>query len=222
VNNKIVAIIPARGGSKRIKNKNIKLFNSKPLIFWTIDAALKSKKIDDVYVSSENKKILKISKKFGADIIKRPIKLSNNIIMPDIAIRDAYLQINKNYKYVVSLQPTSPLRTADEIDASINKIIKTKADCLLSCFKAHPFIWKKNKKFFISDNYNYKKRPRSQDVKQYQENGSIYITKPDILIKKRNRLGKKISIFEMSFWNSIDIDNIEDFKIAELVMKKNR
>ena len=68
--------------------------------------------------------------------------------------------------------------------------------------------------------------PRSseetQHAKQYQENGSIYITKPDILIKKRNRLGKKISIFEMSFWNSIDIDNIEDFKIAELVMKKNR
>jgi CMP-N,N'-diacetyllegionaminic acid synthase len=219
VNNKIVAIIPARGGSKRIKNKNIKLFNSKPLIFWTIDAALKSKKIDDVYVSSENKNILKISKKFGANVVKRPIKLSNNIIMPDMAIRDAYLQINKNYKYVVSLQPTSPLRTADEIDGSVNKIIKTKADSLLSCFKAHSFIWKKNKNFFSPQNYNHEQRPRSQDMKQFQENGAIYITKPAILIKKHNRLGGKISIFEMSFWNSIDIDNIEDFKIAELIKK---
>ena len=218
--NKIVAIIPARGGSKRIKNKNIKLFNSKPLIFWTIKAALNSKKIDDFYVTSENKTILKISKRFNSKIVKRPKKLSNNIIMPDKAVRDAYLQIKKKYKYVVTLQPTSPLRTTYDIDASIEKIIKTNSDSLLSCFKAHPFIWKKNNKFFKSNNYDYKKRPRSQDIKLFQENGAIYITKPNILINKNNRLGGKISIFEMGFWNSIDIDHLEDFKMAELIMKK--
>lgn len=216
---KILAVIPARGGSTRIKNKNIKNFNQKPLIFWTIKAALKSKLIDDVYVSSENENILKLSKKYFAKTIKRPKILSNAIIMPDEAIRHAYLKINKNYDFIVTLQPTSPLRTTKDIDGSVNKIIKTKADSLLSCFKAHSFIWKKNKNFFSPQNYNHEQRPRSQDMKQFQENGAIYITKPAILIKKHNRLGGKISIFEMSFWNSIDIDNIEDFKIAELIKK---
>jgi CMP-N-acetylneuraminic acid synthetase len=216
---KIIAVIPARGGSTRIKNKNIKIFNKKPLVAWTIKAALQSKLIDDVYVTSENENILKLSKKYLAKIIKRPKKLSNSIIMPDEAIKHAYLEINKNYDYIVTLQPTSPLRTAKDIDGAVNKIIKTKADSLLSVFKTHAFLWKKSRNYYLPTNYDYNKRPRSQESELFQENGAIYITKPKILLKKNNRLGGKITTYCLSFWKSIDIDFLEDFHAAEVLQK---
>ncbi len=217
---KILAIIPARGESTRIKNKNIKIFNKKPLIAWTIKAALQSKFIDDVYVTSENENILKLSKKYLAKTIKRPKILSNSIIMPEEAIKHAYLKINKNYDYIVILQPTSPLRTVKDIDGAVNKIIKKKADSLLSVFKAHAFLWKKSRNYYISTNYDYNKRPRSQESELFQENGAIYITKPKILLKKNNRLGGKIATYCQDFWKSIDIDNLEDFRVAEILQKK--
>lgn len=217
---KILAVIPARGGSTRIKNKNIKIFDRKPLIAWTIKAALQSKLIEDVYVTSENENILKISKKYLAKTIKRPKKLSNSIIMPDEAIRHACLKINKNYDYIVTLQPTSPLRTAKDIDGAIKKIIKTKADSLISVFKTHAFIWKKSRNYYLPTNYDFNKRPRSQESELFQESGAIYISKPKILLKEKNRLGGKIIAYCLDFWKSIDIDHIEDFYIAEM-LKKN-
>jgi len=219
VKKKIIAIIPAKGGSIRLKNKNLKIFNKKPLIVWTIEAALKSKLITDVYVTSENKNILNISKKHLAKIIKRPKKLSNSMIMPDEAVRHAYLKVNKDYDYVVTLQPTSPLRQTKDIDKAIKKIIKTDADSLLSVFKTHSFIWKKVYNYYKPTNYDIRKRPRSQDSNFFQENGVIYITKPKILIENHNRLGGKIITHCMSFWRSLDIDNIEDFNKSEILAK---
>ena len=217
---KIIAIIPARSGSKRIKNKNIKNFNKKPLIAWTIESALRSKLVDDVYVTSENDNILRMSKKYGAKIIKRPKKLSNNIIHVDEAIRHAYLEVNKKYDYIVTLQPTSPLRTDKNIDEAIKMIIKKKADSLISVFKTHQFLWKKNKDDFNPVNYDLNNRLRSQDSNFFQDNGAINITKPKILVKKHNRLGGKITAYQMNFWRSIDIDQIEDFHMAEILYKK--
>ena len=104
---KIVAIIPARGNSKRVKNKNIKILAGKPLIAWTIKSALRSKFINEVYVSSDSKKILKISKKFHAKTIVRPKILSGNFINSDAAIKHAYLKIGKRFDYIVTLQATS-------------------------------------------------------------------------------------------------------------------
>jgi CMP-N,N'-diacetyllegionaminic acid synthase len=215
---KIVAIIPARGGSERIKNKNIKFFFNKPLIVWTILAAKKSKFIDEIYVTSDDFKILKISKKYGIGCIKRPKSLSNDIIMPDAAVLHAFKKIGKVFDYIVTLQPTSPLRQSTDIDRAIAIIIKNNGDSLLSGFKTHPFIWKKIKNIY-KPNYNINKRPRSQDFERYQENGSIYITKSKIFIKNKNRLGGKIIISEMDRYSSLDIDTIKDFRIAELILK---
>ena len=222
---KILAIIPARGNSTRVKNKNIKSIAGKPLIAWTIESALRSKFINEVYVSSDSKKILAISKKFNAQTIVRRKKLSGSIIMPDAAIKHAYLKIRKKFDYIVMLQATSPLRVSKQIDAAIKHIIKKKGDSLLSVFKSHSFLWKRNKNSFLPINYKINKRPRSQDTEFYRENGAIYITKPKILIKKNNRLGGKILIYKMNKIDSTDIDNLEDFKVTENILKtkvKNR
>ena len=214
-----LAIIPARGNSKRIKDKNIKIFNGKPLIYWTITAALKSKSIDEVYVTSDDKRILKISNQYGAKTITRPKKLSGPVIHGDVAMKHAYLKINKKFDYIVMLQPTCPLRTSKNIDKAVKVILKRNYDSLLSVNLDTSFIWQKEKNFYKSINYNFKQRPRKQDVEYYKENGAIYITKINILLKNNNRLGGKIGIYNMKNEVSIDIDTLSDFEIAENYFK---
>ena len=220
---KILVLIPAKKNSQRVKNKNIKKFNGKPLIYWTIRSAKKSKYINDsdIFVSSDCKKILNIAIKYGINGILRPKKLSNNNIMPDAAIKHAINFINKKYDTVVFLQPTNPLRKNNDIDNALDSFQHTKADSLISAYKTTNFMWKRKKnKFYEPVNYNYLKRPRSQDFLNYIEDGSIYIFKTNIFLKNNNRLGGKVSIFEIDNWQSIDIDNLSDFKKAEEIFKK--
>ena len=214
-----LAIIPARGNSQRIKNKNLIKLNNKPLIYWTIKSAIRSKYISSVCVTSDSEKILNYCKKFDVTTILRPKKLSGNIIMPDHAIKHAYLKLKKKYDFIVMLQPTSPLRTYKDIDNAIKIIIKNKSNSLFSSSIESRFIWKKSKNNYYPINYNYKNRPRHQDVSFYFENGSIYISESNLFTKKTNRLGGKISTYIMPNDKSIDIDDIQDLKEAEKIMK---
>jgi CMP-N,N'-diacetyllegionaminic acid synthase len=216
---KIVAIIPARKGSKRIKNKNIRLFNGKPLIEWTIAAAKKSKFVDEIYITTNDEEVKIIAKKNKIKVINRPRHLANSFIMPDYAIKHAYLKIKKDFDYIIMLHPTSPLRTSQNIDDAVKDIINSKADSLLSVHEESPFLWEKRKSFYHSINYNFKKRPRSQNFKILRENGAIYITKPEIYIKYNNRLGGKIFVSKINYFNSMDINTEEDFMITESLIK---
>ena len=118
---KILAFIPARGGSKGIPNKNIKLFNGKPLIQWTIKSALKSKLINKVIVSSDSKKILSLSKKFGADVILRPKNISGDLATTASAIKHYIKNTKESFDTIVLLSPTSPLRKKKDIDNAIKE-----------------------------------------------------------------------------------------------------
>lgn len=218
---KILALIPARANSKRVKNKNLRNLNGKPLIFWSILAAKKSKYIKEICITSDSQAILKYAKKQNVKTIKRPKKLANDTIHAEEAMIHAYQSLNKKYDYIIMLQPTSPLRSSKHIDDAVKKILYSKKDSLLSVCKNSKFIWKKKNNNFSPINYDIKKRPRHQDVNFYQENGAIYITKSNILLKNKNRLGGKIDIFIMDQECSIDIDSISDFKKAKVFMVKN-
>ncbi len=221
-NLKILALIPARGNSKRIKNKNLRNLNGKPLIFWSILAAKKSKHIKEICITSDSQTILEYAKKQKVKTIIRPKKLANDTIHADEAMIHAYQSLNEKYDYIVMLQPTSPLRSSKHIDDAIKKIFYSKKDSLLSVCKNSKFIWKKKNNNFCPINYNIKKRPRHQDVNFYQENGAIYITKPNVLLKNKNRLGGKINVFIMDQESSLDIDNLSDLKKAkDYMIKKN-
>ena len=129
---KILGIILARGGSKGIKNKNIKLINGKPLIYWTIKSAMKSKKLSKVILSTDSKKIALIGKKYNLNVpFIRPSKLAKDNTPSVDAIEHALNFLKKSgeeFEFVVLLEPTSPLRSVQDIDKSINKIIMKKAD----------------------------------------------------------------------------------------------
>lgn len=222
MNNKIVAIIPARGGSKGIKNKNLYRFIDKPLIAWSINSAQKSEIIDDVYVSSDSQEILKIAEEFGAKTILRPDELANDIIMPDAALSHAVHSISDVIEYIVFLQPTSPLRKSDDIEKALLQIKNEKADSLLSGVASHHFLWEKRNKYYKPLNYDFLKRPRRQDFIQFVENGSIYIFKPWVLEKYENRLGGNITLFEMEEWQLYQIDNYTDIQQLETIYNTYR
>ena len=219
---KTVAIILARGGSKGIPKKNIKNFCGKPLLVWTIEQCLKSKFINKVIVSSDDKKILNIANKNNAFAIKQPFSISKDNSSSESAWAYVlnYIEKEENFDFIITPQVTSPLRKKNDFDKAIKYFEKEQLDSLFSCNIVNDFfLWEKTNVFW-SINYDYKNRKKRQDIKdQYLENGSFYIFKPEVLKKERNRLGGKIGVYEMEFWQSFEIDTIQDFKMCEVLMK---
>jgi CMP-N,N'-diacetyllegionaminic acid synthase len=221
----IIAIIPARGGSKGIPNKNIIDFCGKPLVAWTIEQCLSSRYITDVWVSSDNQEILNIAKKYGAKTIKRPEDISGDLASSESTWRHAIevIQKNSNVDLVLAPQPTSPLREAKDIDNAIELFQKEKYDSLFSsCIVEDLLFWKEDeRKQLQSVNYDYLNRKRRQDMKeQIVENGSFYIFKPEIIQKYNNRFGGKIGHSRMDFWKMFEIDNLEDLKKCRALMQE--
>tara|TARA_B100000029_G_C17437619_1_gene910253 strand:+ start:278 stop:961 length:684 start_codon:yes stop_codon:yes gene_type:complete len=217
-----VAIILARGGSKGIKKKNLISINKKPLIYWTIKHCIESKKINSIWVSSENKKILRTARKFGAKVIMRPKSLAKDSSSSETCWLHAVKFIEQKgfeIKNIVGLQPTSPIREKKDIDRAIIKFKKNKYDSLLSAQENHEFLWKINKKNLVS-NYNYRLRPRRQEMKpQYRENGSFYIFNKEKFMRSKCRLFGNIGLYVMPKICSFQIDDREDVKIVNSLRK---
>jgi len=221
-----LAIIPARGGSKRLPRKNVLDLAGRPLISWSIEAGFKSKYIDKVIVSSDDDKILSISKKYEADTILRPEELANDTATTFDAIKHT-IENCEQYDYIVLLQATSPLRDEKHIDEAIELLESKDADAVVSvCEMDHSPLWSNtlddslSMKGFLKDEVLHK---RSQDLeKYYRLNGAIYICKTEKLLEEENFFLKdNIFAYEMDRKSSIDIDEEIDFKIAEVLMSKD-
>lgn len=220
----VVAIIPARGGSKGIKNKNIIPICGHPLVAWTINHAKSCSGIDSVWVTSDDDKILEISEKFGAQCIKRPEEISTDSSSSEAAWLHAidYIEnLGIDIEKVVALQPTSPVRESYDLENAILQFDKEKHDSMFAATAVEDyFIWKVNKDGFAeSVNYDYKNRKRRQEIDEsYVENGSFYIFKPEIIRRYNNRLGGKIGIYKMARHKMYQIDNQEDIKLCEAII----
>ena len=225
----IVAIIPARGGSKGIPNKNINILNGLPLISWTIFSALKSKLINRVIVSTDSEKIREIAIANGAEVpYLRPCNLATDDSTTESVIIDMLEYLEKErYKtdIVVLLQPTSPKRDEGTIDKSIEFFMENNADSLFTAVRCEQFIWECKSEISPQAFYDFCKRPRRQDnIKNhfFLENGSIYITKKDLYINENNRLGGKIVMYEMSGLELTEIDTQDDWELMEILLRENK
>jgi len=217
------AIILARKGSKGIKDKNLVKVNGKPLIYWPIKSCLKSKKINSVWVSSDSKKILGLSKSYGSNIITRPLKYASDNASSESAWLHAILHLKKKNilpESIIGIQPTSPIRSPKDLDYAIIKYYRCKLDSLFSAQKiSNHFIWHNTKKK-LKANYDYKNRPMRQEIgEKYLENGSFYIFNANKFIKKKCRLFGKIGVFIMNKVKSFEIDDKEDLDLLRTLKK---
>lgn len=223
--NKMIAIIPARGGSKGLPGKNIKLLNGKPLIAYTIECALKSDKITHVVVSTDSNEIAEIALKYGAEVpFLRPYYLATDdaraIDNYKYTIRRLSEFYNEEIESFVVLQPTSPLRIPQDIDNAISLFNNKNADSVISYTEeAHPISWHK----FLDDTgrliniFDDTIANRQELRKSYYPNGAIYVFKRSIIEHDLYYTDKTFA-YVMPRNRSIDIDYIEDFQYAEFLL----
>ena len=239
--NKILVVIPARGGSKGIPRKNIRLLGGKPLIAHTIEMGKASEYVDEIVVSTDDNEIKFIAEKFGAETIKRDGKLAEDSIPLDPVIYDATIQkekeMDEKYDVVITVQPTSPLLKTKTLDLAIETLlnpINNDQECdgeniagseyydtIISVVDDRHLSWgydEESKKYFPL----YKERVNRQYLpKAYKETGSIFATKREF-VTENSRLGDNIGLIEISKQESIDIDNYEDWWVAERILKKKK
>lgn len=222
---KILAVIPARGGSKGVPRKNIKELAGKPLIAWTIEEAKKSKYIDRLILSSEDDEIINVAKHFGCEVpFKRPIELAEDDTPGINPVIHAIMQC-PGYDYVVLLQPTSPLRTVEDIDGCIEKIVSNEAPFCVSVTEPEksPYwmytLEKDKMKPLLPQD---KLIARRQELpKSFALNGAVYVAEINKLLKEKSFLTKETVAYIMSQERSFDIDTIIDFKICESLIGNN-
>ncbi len=230
-NKKIIGIIPARGGSKGVPGKNIKMINGKPLISWTVEAAKLSKFLDRIFVSTDSKKIRDISINLGLDVpfLRPPIFSQDNSPSWEAVVHalDEFKKINQEYDYVALLEPTSPLRKQNDIDNAIIKIINNKdAESLVSLGEIHmehPKIVKK----INSDNFVEPYIKHSEDIFQRQQMdnayfpyGVIYLSSVISFYQNKKFYSKKTIPYFIERWQNYELDDMFDFEIIENILNK--
>lgn len=223
----MIAIIPARGGSKGLPGKNVRPLNGKPLIAYAIEAALKAKHVDRVIVSTDDEEIARVAVEYGAELpFMRPAELASDTAM---AIDNYIYTIgrlekegSKPIEAFVVLQPTSPLRIAEDIDGAIELFEQKGADSVISYSQeAHPVTWHKyldDEGHFV-DIFDANIKNRQDNRVSYYPNGAVYVFRT-AMIRERKYYTNKSYAFVMPRTRSVDIDFIEDFEYAEFLLKR--
>ena len=218
-----IAIIPARGGSKGVPRKNLRLVGGKPLIAHTILQAKAAQGIERVYVSTDDAEIAQVARDFGALVIDRPAELAGDTTGSEPVLSHALPLARRDgpVDLVVFLQCTSPVRGKTDLDQALAKLSAEKADSLLSVSASHRFLWRQSPDGPVAINYDPAHRPRRQDLEaQYWENGSFYIFCPWVLEQLGNRLGGRITVFEMAETAAYDIDDETDIAVVDFLMSR--
>ena len=225
----VLGIITARGGSKSIPRKNVKLVADKPLVAWTIQAALDCRSLNRVIVSTDDAEIEEVCLKWGTEVpFRRPVEMAQDT-SPHIDViihATEWLETHQNYSpdYIVLLQPTSPLRTAQDIDAAVALALQKDADCIISVSDspAHPYL---NKRIteegklvdFVDTPKGY--LPRQSFPPAYIVNGAIYLGRRDVLLRERTWYTDHTYPYIMSPEHSLDVDTSWDLYLADLVLR---
>lgn len=218
----IIAIIPARGGSKGIPRKNVRFLNGKPLIAYAIMNALKSKYIKEVFVSTDDEEIAEVAALYGAKVIKRPDDLGRDNITLDPVIHHAvqvYEEKGKQAEIVITMQPTSPLLQTRTLDEAIEYFLNTEVDTIISAVNKPHLAWgKADDRFYPL----YSERLNRQYLPEHMmETGAFVITRRKF-ISKNSRLGKHIYLFEVPDAESVDIDDFSDWMLCEMRLKQKK
>ncbi|HJM82761.1 MAG TPA: acylneuraminate cytidylyltransferase [Nitrospinota bacterium] len=221
---KVLAIIPARGGSKGIPQKNLISLAGKPLLGWSIETAKKTQLVDYITVSTDDEQIAVCARNFGANVVMRPSDLAGDQIASELALLHALneLDVKDNIRpeITVFLQCTSPLTIPEDIDGTIELIRSGQYDSAFSASPFHGFIWREeNHSSVIGINHDHSKREMRQNIgKQFLENGAVYAIKTNALLSSGYRFTGRVGLYETPSERNLEIDEQEDLELAELIM----
>lgn len=219
----VLAVIPARGGSKGIPRKNVRLMHGKPLISYAISNALQCPDITDCVVTTDDEEIASVARLYGSQVVVRRAELAQDAVTLDPVVYDAVLQMEqkmgKSYDAVITLQPTSPLMTPETLNRAVKSFLNGTDDTVISVVNKPHLSWKKEDGQIVP---NYEKRLNRQQLPpNYSETGAFFITKRPF-VTENSRLGRKIGVFEVPEEESTDIDSVEDWIVAESILgRKN-
>jgi YrbI family 3-deoxy-D-manno-octulosonate 8-phosphate phosphatase len=225
---KIIAIIPARGGSKGIHKKNIRCIDGKPLIAYSIDSARGSKYINRIVVTTDDLEIANVARINGAEIIMRPSEISGDSVSSELAILHALESLEKNEGYypdiITFIQCTSPMTLSEDIDNMLFDFVKKQADSSFSVTLFNHFLWKKDlDSHVVGLNHDMNNRLMRQDrTDQFLENGAIYVMRTEGFKKIKHRFFGNMIFFIMPQERSFEIDTPFDLEIAEFLIKNNK
>lgn len=219
---KILGIIPARGGSKGLPGKNIKPLLGRPLVGWTIDSCAKSKHLDQFVLSSDDLEIMEVAKSMGCEVpFRRPSELAQDDTPGAAPVLHALEEL-PGFDYVALLQPTSPLRSAEDIDRAIEKAIDNKVSSCVSVTPAKPAKWyvalDESDKIMVDPRAIDKTRQSAEE--NYMFNGAIYVVSVEALKATQSFLQEDSLAFVMPFEKSVDIDTPLDFAMCEFFASK--
>ena len=226
---KILAIIPARSGSKGLKDKNIKELDGKPMMAYTIEAAVKSNIFDVIHVSTDSEIYAQIARKYGAEVpfLRNSTYATDRASSWDVVryVLDEYKKLEMEFSVVALLQPTTPLRTADDIIGAYELLLEKNANAVVAvCEVDHSPLWSdvlpedRNMRGFVE--VKYRETPRQQLPPYYRVNGAVYLIKTNMLFDLANLYDYNCYAYIMDKERSIDIDDENDFKYAEFMKGK--
>lgn len=228
----VVAIIPARGGSKGIPRKNLQRCGGRPLLAWSIEAGTRAQTIDRVWVSTEDPEIEQVAGAWGAGTIERPAELAIDTALTDPVLVHAVQWLEAagdRPDLVVLLQPTVPIRRGGLVDECVLRLLESDADSLLTAYPLHFVWWRENGYEYDGDTgkptspawrCQCPRRPRRQDMiareLMWHEDGSVFVTRTDLLLSTGKRLGGRMEVYETE--RSVDIDDERDLLIADALL----
>ena len=222
---KVVAVIPARGGSKGVPRKNVRDVAGKPLIAWTVEAALCAKCVDTVAVSTDDAEIASVAERYGARVVRRPAEISGDEASSESALLHALQKLGGEgirADILVFMQCTSPLTTGEDVDACVETLVKERADSAFTAKEFFYFVWRR-----LSDgsaegiNHDKRFRPRRQDREpQYEENGAVYAMVADGFLKAQHRFFGRTVLSLMPESRCFEIDTEFDLEVADRLLSR--
>lgn len=230
----IICIIPARGGSKGVPRKNLREILGKPLIAYTIEAALNSGVIDRVLVSTEDAEISDVAREFGAEVIVRPIELAGDKVTLEPVIVDVLEQLEKKESYIPDLisliQPTSPLLKSEVIKKSVLKVLNNECDSCITAFTPETYEWKwsisqegsADSEFLLPEVPVTHRVVRQDLPKVLHENGAFYVTRTELFLKHGHRWGGRVGAVQMTEEDSVQIDSEFQLWFIEQILKRRK
>jgi N-acylneuraminate cytidylyltransferase len=218
-----LAIIPARGGSKGIPRKNVRLLAGTPLIAYTIQQALRSRFVNRLVVSTDDAEIAAVAQQYGAEVVWRPAEISGDTASSESALLHVLetLQAQEGYQpdILVFLQCTSPLTLAEDIDGTVQALLDQDADSALAVIPFHYFLWRQTGEDAIGINHDKSVRPlRQQREPQYLETGAVYVMRAAGFLQKQHRFFGKTAMYVMPAERRLEIDDPVDFEVAVVLM----